>query len=235
MPAAASKSSEAALPRDAEADVRQALVGFGFLENVSLAFCSQDELQLWHKEVPRAVELANPLSQKQSHLRMTMMAGLANAARLNQDHGQEQLRLLELGRTFCWEVRATVKPEREGSSVVAAELDGDALVADRGAVPRFAPIPRLPPAPRDLSFFIDRAVPAAEVVAKIQAAGVDHPLVAVDVFDVYEGKGVPEGQKSLAVSLVFRDPARTLTDEEVDAAQGAIVAGLESLGARLRG
>jgi phenylalanyl-tRNA synthetase beta chain len=49
----------------------------------------------------------------------------------------------------------------------------------------------------------------------------------VDLFDVYEGRGVPDGRRSLAVALVFRAPERTLTDAEVDEAQAAIVGALE--------
>ncbi|WP_256205680.1 hypothetical protein, partial [Calditerricola satsumensis] len=69
----------------------------------------------------------------------------------------------------------------------------------------------------------------------IREAGGDI-LEAVTLFDVYTGEPIPEGQKSVAFSLVFRDPARTLTDEEVAAAHERIVAALERAhGAKLRG
>ncbi len=48
------------------------------------------------------------------------------------------------------------------------------------------------------------------------AAGTSFALEDVGVFDVYEGKGLPEGKKSLALSLAFRAPSRTLTDDEVN-------------------
>lgn len=122
----------------------------------------------------------------------------------------------------------------EGTPVFAAQLELDAIAAQSGPRPQFASLSKLPPAQRDLSFFVGGEVPAAEVVRVIEAAATD-TLERVDLFDVYEGQGVPEGQKSLAVALVFRAADRTLKDEEVEAAQAAIVAALtESLGAKVR-
>ena len=70
-------------------------------------------------------------------------------------------------------------------------------------------------------------VPVATVASEVQkalakaaraAVGTAFSLESVAVFDVYQGKGLAEGTKSLAFSLVFRAPDRTLTDEEVNAA-----------------
>ena len=60
-------------------------------------------------------------------------------------------------------------------------------------------------------------------------------LSRVHLFDLYDGKGVPEGSRSLAWSLSFQSGDRTLTDEEVDASMAAIVKALEKeFGAKLR-
>ena len=60
-------------------------------------------------------------------------------------------------------------------------------------------------------------------------------LQRVNIFDLYEGKGVQEGSRSLAWSLSFQSRDRTLTDEEVDTSMAAIVKALEKeFGARLR-
>jgi phenylalanyl-tRNA synthetase beta chain len=123
----------------------------------------------------------------------------------------------------------------EGSTVVLGELELDAVVrsiADRPAT--FRPLAKLPPAQRDLSFFIDRDVTAARVLAAIRAAGRGRDLESAEIFDLYDGKGVPEGKKSLAVGLVFRSDARTLTDQDVEASQAHIVRALEALGAQVR-
>jgi phenylalanyl-tRNA synthetase beta chain len=60
------------------------------------------------------------------------------------------------------------------------------------------------------------------------------PLAAVRVFDVYEGKGVPEGQKSLAVEVLVQPREQTLKDADIDALSARIVAAAEKAGAKLR-
>jgi phenylalanyl-tRNA synthetase beta chain len=91
-----------------------------------------------------------------------------------------------------------------------------------GARRRYQPFSLQPAALRDLALVVDAAVSSAEVqkaLAKIARAAVNNAfaLEAVNVFDVYQGKGLPEGAKSLAFSLVFRSAERTLTDDEVNA------------------
>jgi phenylalanyl-tRNA synthetase beta chain len=78
-----------------------------------------------------------------------------------------------------------------------------------------------PAALRDIALVVDQGVPAGDVrksVAQIAAAsaGDSFAIEGVEVFDAYEGKGLPQGKKSLALSIVFRSPSRTLTDEEVN-------------------
>ena len=79
-----------------------------------------------------------------------------------------------------------------------------------------------------------REVTHARVEALLLQSGA--PLLEeARLFDVYEGKGVPAGQKSLAYSLVFQAPDRTLTDTEIEAVQATIVAALgRETGAVLR-
>jgi len=89
-----------------------------------------------------------------------------------------------------------------------------------------------PAALRDIALVVDAAVPAGTVqadlarVAAARAAGA-FAVEAVDVFDLYQGAGLPEGKKSLAFSLVFRSDSRTLTDDEVNGVFAAIKAELE--------
>lgn len=122
----------------------------------------------------------------------------------------------------------------EGPPVWVAELEIDVLGAAAGPHRTFRPLPRLPPAQRDLSFFVQTTTSAATVLGAIRDT-VDPGLSEeVRLFDVYEGPGVPEGHRSLAVALTFRAADRTLTDGEVDQRVEQIVAALEGLGARLR-
>jgi phenylalanyl-tRNA synthetase beta chain len=96
----------------------------------------------------------------------------------------------------------------------------------------YEPVSRYPDVIRDLALVMDADVPANVVEAIIGG----FPLVnEVSLFDVYSGDKIPSGKKSLAFSVRFRSPERTLTDEEVDRAQGKIVDRLQrELGAALR-
>ena len=70
-------------------------------------------------------------------------------------------------------------------------------------------------------------MPAASVRGTIRAAA-PSTLVSIAEFDRYQGKGVPEGRVSLSLRLTFRDPERTLTDDEVQKATERIVEALRS-------
>jgi phenylalanyl-tRNA synthetase beta chain len=95
--------------------------------------------------------------------------------------------------------------------------------------------PDLMPLTRDFAFLVDRAKPAGDLVKA--AAGADKALIsAVRVFDVYEGAGVGEGQKSVALEVALQPVEKTLTDAEIEAVSGKVVAAVEkACGAKLRG
>ncbi|HZR93879.1 MAG TPA: phenylalanine--tRNA ligase subunit beta [Gaiellaceae bacterium] len=91
-----------------------------------------------------------------------------------------------------------------------------------------------PPVRQDLAFVVDESVPAAALVeAAREAAGAE--LRAMRAFDVYRGAQVGEGRKSIAFSVTFQSPERTLSDEDAAVLRGRIVAALrERFGAELR-
>jgi phenylalanyl-tRNA synthetase beta chain len=93
----------------------------------------------------------------------------------------------------------------------------------------------LMPLTRDFAFLIDKARPASELVRAV--AGADKALIDdVRVFDVYEGAGVPEGSKSLALEVRVQPRDKTLTDQEIEALSAKVVAAAEkAVGAKLRG
>jgi phenylalanyl-tRNA synthetase beta chain len=101
-------------------------------------------------------------------------------------------------------------------AIVSEKVTAD---ADRRS---YKPFGLQPAALRDLALIVPEATSSSEVqkaLAKVARAAVGNTfaLEGVNVFDVYQGKGLPEGTKSLAYSLVFRAPDRTLTDDEVNA------------------
>jgi phenylalanyl-tRNA synthetase beta chain len=120
--------------------------------------------------------------------------------------------------------------------VVAFEVNLDAIPESKSKSktrPVFAPSP-YQAIERDFAFLVDTKVSADEVVRA--AKSVDRNLVeSVTVFDLYEGKGVPEGKKSLAISARIQPRDRTLTDPEIEAlAQKLVAAVTKATGAVLR-
>jgi phenylalanyl-tRNA synthetase beta chain len=118
------------------------------------------------------------------------------------------------------------------SSVFVFELDLSAL--NQRALTHFVPPSAFPAVRRDLAILIGRAVPLQAIQDTIK--GVAGPwLTKVFVFDVYQGKGVPPDMKSVASGLLFQSQARTLLEEEVNAAMDQVVSALtQQFGATLR-
>ncbi len=102
------------------------------------------------------------------------------------------------------------------------ELNLSALELRAPHDPQYQEISPYPRVRRDLAVILDRSQPAGEVEAAIRKTG-GSDLVAVELFDRYEGKGVPEGRVSLAFRLVFQRSDRTLTDDEVVRATDRVV------------
>jgi phenylalanyl-tRNA synthetase beta chain len=116
-----------------------------------------------------------------------------------------------------------------------AEFGMTALMHAAAHTVHYRPLPTFPPVLRDIAFVVGQSIPYAVLEATIRDAG-GALLESVRLFDRYTGAPVPEGRHSLAFSLVFRDPNRTLTDEEVNAQVEAIFTALESQhGAQRRG
>ena len=79
------------------------------------------------------------------------------------------------------------------------------------------------PVSRDFAFVVDRSIKAGDIVRAAQ--GVDKKLITgVTVFDVYEGKGIDDGKKSVAIAVTIQPREKTLTDQEIDAVAARIVA-----------
>jgi phenylalanyl-tRNA synthetase beta chain len=112
------------------------------------------------------------------------------------------------------------------------EIDLERLLPLVLKPPKYRPISRFPATLRDIALVVDEAIPSKKVNDIIQS----FPLVvSVILFDVYTGEQVPQGKKSLAFRILYQSLDRTLTDEEVNRAQGEILERLHrDLGAILR-
>jgi phenylalanyl-tRNA synthetase beta chain len=116
---------------------------------------------------------------------------------------------------------------------ILAEIDTSALAA--AGVPRPAAYSEFPQSRRDLAVVLAEAVPAAALLQAARGAG-GPALRSVGLFDLYRGAGLPNGFKSAALSLIFQDNSRTLTDAEVDDAVQAVASRLQAeFGATIRG
>lgn len=100
----------------------------------------------------------------------------------------------------------------------------------RRTAPEFSPFQ---PLTRDFAFVVPHDLPAESVLRAVR--GAERTLISrAALFDVYEGAGLPEGQKSLGVEVVLQPKQRTLTDAEIEAASGKIVQAVAKLGGKLR-
>ncbi len=150
-------------------------------------------------------------------------------------HPGQCARILRAGEPVGW--LGALHPEVADAleisvPVVLFEMRLAAVAA--GRVPRFAPLSPYPAVRRDLAVVVDEDVPAARV-AEVAREAAGPILREIRIFDVYAGKGVESGRKSIALGLIFQEESRTLTDEEINAVVARTVARLqEALGATLR-
>jgi phenylalanyl-tRNA synthetase beta chain len=94
------------------------------------------------------------------------------------------------------------------------ELNLSAVLAEKKRENQFREVSREPAVQRDAAYLVGTDQEAGSMLAAIRKAG-GSDLISVDIFDRYEGKGVPEGRVSLAFRVVFQRADRTLTDAEV--------------------
>jgi phenylalanyl-tRNA synthetase beta chain len=157
-------------------------------------------------------------------------------------HPGQSARLVDAGgRAVGWlgalHPRLAQELDLTGGAPILFELEIEPMV--RRDVPSYREFSRFPPAIRDLAFLLPEAVPAADVLADIEALRRSDPsleaLQDVRLFDEYRGKGLENKEKSLAFRFWMQDTQRTLEDAEVDSAMRAIAARLaQTRGARLR-
>lgn len=120
-----------------------------------------------------------------------------------------------------------------GRTTYLIELNLDILLPLASEVHRYQPLPKYPGVIRDIAIILNRSVRWEQVEQLVRG----FPLVAsCQLFDLYEGKPVPEGRRSLAFRIVYQSPDRTLTDEEAGKVHQQIIEKLgKELGAVLRG
>jgi len=131
------------------------------------------------------------------------------------------------------ELHPLVAGEWDLDGAAAFELDFDSLAEQAGGETAYRDVTTYPSVLQDIAVVAAADVSAAEVAAAVRE-GAGELLAGAEVFDVYEGEQVGEGNRSLALRLEFRAPDRTLTDEEVAERRDAIEAALAEIGGKLR-
>jgi phenylalanyl-tRNA synthetase beta chain len=120
------------------------------------------------------------------------------------------------------------------NKVYIFEIDLTAILIFKPILKTFTALPRFPSSTRDLSILVSKEIFWKEIEGIIKQTNIE-TLDEIDLFDCYEGEGIPQGQKSLAFHLIYRACDRTLTDEEVNSAHQRIVSVLqENLSAKIR-
>ncbi|GIM28692.1 phenylalanine--tRNA ligase beta subunit [Clostridium polyendosporum] len=115
-----------------------------------------------------------------------------------------------------------------------AEIDLDVVYSNANIIKYYKPLPKFPAVTRDIALLVDDEILVQEINETIRKAG-GNIVESVNLFDVYKGKQIPEGKKSIAYAIAYRDEKKTLTDNEVNKVHEKILRSLEyKLGAQLR-
>lgn len=118
--------------------------------------------------------------------------------------------------------------------VYLLELDVENLISVAGQYNKFKPLSRFPDVIRDSALLLDESISAAQIMEIIGRTKVKYIENAV-LFDLYTGKGIPDGKKSLAVRVRYRAQEKTLTEEEVVKAHNKLIKSIcHQLGAEIR-
>ncbi|MDM5330773.1 phenylalanine--tRNA ligase subunit beta [Neobacillus sp. CF12] len=136
---------------------------------------------------------------------------------------------------FVGQVHPTMQKELDLKDTYVFELSLKAVLEAATVALRYEGIPRFPSITRDIALVVDKETVSGVLKDIIQTAG-GKLLKEVNVFDLYEGDRMEEGKKSIAYSLKYMDPERTLTDEEVTKVHTQVLEALRNqAGAVLRG
>lgn len=132
---------------------------------------------------------------------------------------------------------ATLEAFDIDGAVMAAEIFLDAIPAKKGkdgfARPHYAP-PALQSVMRDFAFLVPQDVAAGDLLRAVRSADKQN-IVDARIFDLFEGKGVPEGHKSIAIEVTLQPGEASFKDEEIKAISDKVVAAAAKQGAELRG
>ncbi|HCR44238.1 MAG TPA: phenylalanine--tRNA ligase subunit beta, partial [Ruminococcaceae bacterium] len=120
-----------------------------------------------------------------------------------------------------------------GERAVSFSLDVDTMYKYAEFQKSYTPLPKFPAVSRDLALICGESTPVAELEKAIRE-GAGSLLEKLTLFDVYTGKQIESGKKSVAFSLLLRRADATLTEEQITSAMKKVIKKLEAAGAALR-
>ncbi|WP_163539727.1 phenylalanine--tRNA ligase subunit beta [Gracilibacillus sp. YIM 98692] len=181
--------------------------------------------------------ITHPWQQEKKQVDFFVVKGILESlfASLNIDVQFKQAKLDDMhpGRTaqlfinnrsigFAGQVHPTLQKTYNLKETYVFDLDLDYVLEIHKNEPSFDKIPRYPSISRDIALVVDEEINAGAIQSTIQQVG-GELVKSVQVFDVYQGKHLDAGKKSIAFNLLYQDPERTLKDEEVEASYQAII------------
>ena len=289
LPSSSLRSSNRKTVDSLNHNLISSLVSLGYNEVITYSFVDEKEALLF-EEKDKMLFVQNPISQNMSVMRTSLLPGLLNTFSYNFNHGEESVKLFEIGSTFLKGKKITQKEKLAGlvSGKVSDihwcdenrafdffDIKGDlevllnqdysftngklpflhpgktALITTKnkeigfvGAlspnisnsldlkqdiyyfelsldslpqphVRKYSKYSKFPIAQRDLAFLVDEQLPVS-VILELAKKKAGKNLKEINLFDVYQGKGIAENKKSIAFSLFWQSMKGTLTDEEVD-------------------
>src|SRR3989338_2487219 len=231
-----------------EGKAREILVGWGLTEVITYSIVDDTQHQRFGAfSNAQALTIRNPIRKGEDRLRQTLMGNLLKVKKHNQDRDVPWVKVFELSRIYLptagpgkllgvlGEIKKEIVAEFDlNSAPILAEIDFDAVVERADLTTAFRKLPLYPSAVRDMAVVVDEQVSWADIEKCIAESGLQY-LESVEVFDLYRGKQIPSGKKSLAFRLYFRAPDRTLRGEEANEMHKLVEERLGSaLGAVLR-
>ena len=123
-------------------------------------------------------------------------------------------------------IMGLLHPEVTENKVFVCEINLSKLFELKTGKMKYKEISKFPGSKKDLSIVVDKNIESLNIAKAMKKAGGNN-LTSVEAFDVYEGKGIEEGKKSLAFSLTFGSQDKTLTDEEINPAIEKIIQAVE--------
>lgn len=162
-----------------------------------------------------------------------LVEGLFDRLKLKADFKQAEMEDMHPGRTaeiflngqsigFIGQVHPTLAKAYGIKSPFVFDLNLDVVMDHVSAEPSFEKIARFPSMTRDIALVVDEGLPASEIEKTITEHAGPY-LTNVTVFDLYQGEHLDQGKKSIAFSLRFQNPERTLTDEEVETSYASVL------------